>query len=335
MPTLAYTKIIAGLLLALASLHVMAQAKAPLPSWNFGPTKQAIVKFVTDTTTAGSPNFVDEDQRIAVFDSDGTLWAEQPAYFQLMFALDHIRQLASAHPDWATQQPYSAIVDQDIKTLLANGEKDLLYLLAATHAGMTVDEFEQIVLQWLADARHPRFKRPYTDLVYQPMVELVDYLRSNGFKVFIVSSDGVEFMRPFAEFLYGVQPNQVVGSSMATQMQLRGGKPTLVILPTVNFVDDGPGKPVAVHRFIGRRPIVAFGNADTDRQMLQWTAANSRRTLIGVIHHTDGEREWFYDRASPVGKLDVLLNEANGRGWLVVDMKKDWNKVFPPQNISQ
>jgi len=334
MRTLALSHWLAVLAMAVLTATAQAQPKAPLPSWNVGATKQAIIRFVTDTTSGGSPNFVPEEQRIAVFDSDGTLWAEQPAYFQLLFAIDRIRQLAAGHPDWSTQQPYSAVVDQDLKTLLASGDKDLLYLLAATHAGMTVDEFEQTVLQWLADARNARFKRPYTDLVYQPMLELVDYLRDNGFKVFIVSSDGVEFMRPFAEFLYGIPPNQVVGSSFMTQMQLRGGKPTLIILPKVDFVEDGPGLPVAIQRFIGRRPILAFGNADADRQLLEWTAANSGPTLVGLIHHTDSAREWAYDRTSPVGRLDQALNEANARGWIVVDMKKDWSRVFPPQNLA-
>jgi len=328
----ALRQLIAGACFALAALCCLAQepAKVLMPSWNPGPVKQSIVQFVVDVTTNGSPNYLSSDQRIAVFDGDGTLWAEKPAYFQLLFEMDRIRQLASGHPEWSSQYPYTAVLDNDVNTLLASGQKDLLDLVAATHTGITTDQFEQLVLEWLAGAQHPRFKRPYTDLVYQPMLELIDYLRANDFKIFVVSSAGVEFTRPFAQYLYSIPPEQVIGSSIETQFQLRGGKPALVLLPKVDFVDDGPGKPVAIQRFIGRRPVFAIGNSDGDREMLQWVATNPRY-FVALVHHTDAEREWRYDRNLPIDKLDRALDEATSRGWSLIDMKKDWNKVFPPQ----
>lgn len=299
-----------------------------LPLWNDGPSKQAIVKFVQAVTTEASKDFVPVEQRIAVFDNDGTLWAEQPAYFQLLFAFDQIRALAPKHPEWKTQQPYAAVLNNDMKALAAGGEKGLLEIMTTTHTGMTTAEFKAIVGTWLSSAEHPRFKRPYREMVYEPMVELLGYLRANGFKTFIVSGGGIEFMRPFTEIVYGIPPEQVVGSSGITKFELRDGKPVLVKLAKVEFVDDGPGKPVGINRFIGRQPILAFGNSDGDQQMLEWTAAGNGQRFIGLVHHTDAEREWAYDRKSHIGKLDKALDEAIAKKWTVVDMKTEWRKVF-------
>ncbi|MET0378514.1 MAG: HAD family hydrolase [Spongiibacteraceae bacterium] len=299
-----------------------------LPSWNDGAVKQAIVKFVKETNTTGSKNFVEPADRIAVFDNDGTLWAEQPAYFQVLFAFDRLKAMAPQHPEWKTQQPYAAVLANDMKALAAGGEKALLEIVAATHAGITTDEFNQIVHEWLNTAKHPKFKRPYTELIYQPMLELLKYLRANGFKTFIVSGGGVEFMRPVTESVYGIPPEQVVGSSIVAKFEMRDGKPILIKQPKVEFIDDGPGKPVGINRFIGRRPILAFGNSDGDLQMLEWTAAGKGLHFIGLVRHTDAEREWAYDRTSPIGKLDKALDVAVSKNWNVVDMKKDWNKVF-------
>lgn len=299
-----------------------------LPSWNDGPAKQAIVKFVKAVTDESSKDFVSIEQRIAVFDNDGTLWAEQPAYFQLLFAFDRIKALAPQHPEWKTQQPYAAVLNNDMKALASSGEKGLLEILAATHAGMTTAEFKAIVGNWIFSAEHPRFKRPYSELVYQPMVELLRYLRANGFKTFIVSGGGVEFMRPFTESVYGIPPEQVVGSSGLTKFELRDGQPVLVKQAKVEFIDDGPGKPAGINRFIGRQPIFAFGNSDGDQQMLEWTAAGSGLRFLGLVHHTDAAREWAYDRKSQIGKLDKALDEAVAKKWTVVDMKAEWRKVF-------
>jgi phosphoglycolate phosphatase-like HAD superfamily hydrolase len=307
----------------------------PLPSWNDGPVKRSIIDFVAGVTTEGSPSFVPHPERIATFDNDGTLWAEQPVYFQFAFAADRVKALAPQHPEWKTMQPFKALLEGDIKVLAFAGEKGLLQVLAATHAGMTVEQFHSSVLDWVATARHPRFDRPYTDLVYQPMLELLAHLRANGFKTFIVSGGGIEFMRPWTEKVYGIPPEQVVGSSGLTKFQLQpDGEPRLVKLPKVEFVDDGPGKPVGINRFIGRRPVFAFGNSDGDQQMLEWTAAGSGARFMGLVHHTDAEREWAYDRKSHVGKLDKALDEANARGWTVVDMKRDWLRVFPPESAT-
>ncbi len=321
--------IVLGLLFYLA-LPVQLQAKDdPLPSWNDGPSKQAIVAFVAAVTEKGGADYVHPAKRIAVFDNDGTLWSEQPAYFQLLFAIDRIKALASQHPEWKMQQPFKAVLENDMEALAAAGEKGLIQLVMATHAGMTTVEFEQIVADWLATARHPKFKRPYTDLVFQPMLELLAYLRANGFKTFIVSGGGIEFMRPFTEKVYGIPPEQVIGSSIKTKFELRDGNPVLVRLPEIFFIDDKAGKPVGIQKFIGRRPIAAFGNSDGDLQMLQWAAAGSGKRLMLIVHHTDAEREWAYDRKSPIGHLDKALDEANARGWTVVDMKKDWEFIFP------
>jgi phosphoglycolate phosphatase-like HAD superfamily hydrolase len=310
----------------------LARAQA-LPSWNEGPTKQALMRFISDVTTAGAPTFVAPAERIAVFDNDGTLWAEQPIYFQFAFALDRVKALAPKHPEWKTTPPFSAILKGDMKAFAASGEKGLMQVMAATHAGMTTDEFSQSAADWFASARHPRFKRPYTELVYQPMLELLAYLRESGFKTFIVSGGGVEFMRVFAEKVYGIPPEQVVGST--GQLELRtgsDGKPVLMRLAKIDLVDDKAGKPVGIQRFIGRRPTLAFGNSDGDQQMLQWTAAGAGARFVGIVHHTDADREYAYDRNSHIGRLDKALDEAKARGWTVVDMKRDWNRVFPADN---
>jgi phosphoserine phosphatase len=284
------------------------------------------VRAVTDKS---SPNYVPPEQRIATFDNDGTLWTEQPMYFQGFFALDRVKALAPQHPEWKDRQPFKAILENDRKALLASGEKGAVEVLMASHAGMTAQEFERIVKDWLATARHPRFNRPFTDLVYQPMLELLAYLRANGFKTFIVSGGGIEFVRAFSEERYGIPPEQVIGSSIVTKFEVRDGRPVLVREPKLDFIDDGPGKPVGIQKFIGRRPLAAFGNSDGDLQMLQWTAAGEGRRFMLLVHHTDAEREWDYDHRSFVGRLDKALEEAQKRGWTVVDMKKDWKRVFP------
>ncbi|MDM0104578.1 HAD family hydrolase [Variovorax sp. J22R24] len=310
-------------------MAAMAQAQG-LPSWNDGATKQAILKFVADVTTQGSPTFVPPAERIAVFDNDGTLWVEQPAYVQLAYAFDRVKALAPQHPEWKTTPPFSAILKGDMKAVAASGEKGMMQILAATHAGMTTEEFSKTAAEWLATARHPRFKRAYTELVYQPMLELLAYLRENGFKTFIVSGGGVEFMRVFTGKVYGIPPEQVVGSTGQLALRMGSdGKPVLMRLAKIDLVDDGPGKPVGIQRFIGRRPILAFGNSDGDQQMLEWTAAGVGPSFMGIVHHTDAEREYAYDRNSHVGRLDKALDEATAKGWTVVDMKRDWNRVFP------
>jgi phosphoglycolate phosphatase-like HAD superfamily hydrolase len=302
----------------------------PLPSWNDSAVKKSIIGFVAQVTTQGSPEFVPVEQRIATFDNDGTLWAEQPIYFQLAFALDRVAALAPQHPEWKTTQPFKASLEHDMAALAATGEKGELAIIFATHSGMTTDEFTKIVTDWIATARHPRFKRPYNELIYQPMVELLGYLRANGFKTFIVSGGGIEFMRPWVEKAYGIPPEQVVGSSGVTSLQMgANGKPELMKEPKIEFVDDGPGKPVGINRFIGRRPIFSFGNSDGDLQMLQWTAAGSGARFMGLVHHTDAAREYAYDRKSVSGRLDKALDEANAKGWSVVDMKTDWRTIFP------
>jgi len=319
----------------IAAIPGVAQATDdPLPSWNDGSVKKAVVDFVTRVTTEGGPDFVAPAERIATFDNDGTLWAEQPIYFQLQFALDRVKVLAPKHPEWKQKQPFKSLLEGDKKAFAAGGEKALLEVMAVSHSGMTTEEFDTIVKDWLATAKHPRFKRPYNEVVYQPMQELLAYLRANGFKTFIVSGGGVEFMRAWVEKVYGIPPEQVVGSMGKQKFELRDGKPVIVKLPAVDFIDDKEGKPIGIQKFIGRRPIFAFGNSDGDQQMLQWTAAGSGPRFMGLVHHTDAEREWAYDRASPIGKLDKALDEANTKGWAVVDMKKDWKRVFPFESSS-
>ncbi len=305
-----------------------AQSDA-LASWNDGAVKSAIVDFVGRVTKEGGPDFVPAPERIATFDNDGTLWTEQPFYFQLAFAIDRIKAMAPQHPEWKTKQPFKALLEGDKKTLAAAGEAGLLPLISATHSGMTVEDFSKTVIDWTATARHPRFNRPYTELVFQPMLELLAYLRANGFKTFIVSGGGIEFMRPWTERVYGIPPEQVVGSSGEVKFEFgAGGKPELLKIAKIEFVDDGPGKPVGINRFIGRRPIFAFGNSDGDLQMLQWTMAGSGARFAGLVHHTDAVREYAYDRNSKIGKLDKAWEEAKAKGWSVVDMKQDWKKVF-------
>ncbi|HKS09875.1 MAG TPA: HAD family hydrolase [Pyrinomonadaceae bacterium] len=316
-------------LLLICGSVVRAQSD-PLPSWNDGPGKQAIIEFVSSVTKEGDAQFIPVPQRIATFDNDGTLWSEQPIYFQFAFALDRVKVLAPQHPEWKTQQPFKAVLDGDMKTLAASGEKGLAELIMATHTGMTTDEFTSTVTEWLATAKHPTQKRAYTQLVYQPMLELLAYLRVNGFKTFIVSGGTVEFMRAFAEKVYGIPPEQVVGTSFVTKFQMASnGAPVLMRESKIEFIDDGPGKPVGIQRFIGRRPVLAFGNSDGDQQMLEWTAAGAGPKLMGLVHHTDAQREWAYDRESHIGRLDKALDEARAKKWIVVDMKRDWKVVFP------
>ena len=291
--------------------------------------KRSIVAFVAATTKKGSTAFVPPAERIAVFDNDGTLWIEQPMYIQLAFALDRVRVLAPQNPLWKTTEPFASILAQDIPSAIAGGHKSILDIVMATHAGMTTDAFAKLVAEWIATARDPRFKRPYTELVYQPMLELLAYLRANGFKTFIVSGGGVEFMRVFTEPVYGVPPEQVVGSTIDLRFEMQDGAPVLVREAKVDFIDDGPGKPVGIQRFLGVQPIFAFGNSDGDQQMLEWTAAGSGKRFLGLVHHTDAEREWAYDHPSAIGQLDKALTEANAKGWSVVDMKKDWKRIFP------
>ncbi|WP_376775583.1 HAD family hydrolase [Rhizobium laguerreae] len=301
----------------------------PLPSWNDTASKAVIVSFVEKVTGQGSPDFVPENERVAVFDNDGTLWVEHPMYTQLAFALDRVKALAPQHPEWKETQPFKAVLEGDMKTLAASGEKGLMELIMTTHAGMTSGDFQKVVTDWLASARDPKFKRPYTELVYQPMIELLAYLRANGFKTFIVSGGGVEFMRPWVEKVYGVPPEQVIGSSIKTEFRMQDDTPTLFRLPEINFIDDKAGKPVGINQQIGRRPIAAFGNSDGDLQMLQWTTMAGGPARLGVlIHHTDAEREYAYDRETEFGRLDKALDAASIAGWTVVDMKADWKQVF-------
>jgi len=304
-------------------------ADDPLPSWNDGAARRAIVEFVEAVTDETGPDFVPVPERIAVFDNDGTLWSERPIYFQLQFAIDRVRELTPQHPEWKDTQPFKAVLENDRAALAESGEHGILELIMATQTYMTTAEFEKIVKDWISTAKHPETGRLYTEMVFQPMLEVLDYLRENGFKVYIVSGGGIEFMRPWTEDVYGVPPEDVVGSMVKTKYEMRDGGPVLVKLPGIDFIDDKGGKPVGIHRFIGRRPIAAFGNSDGDLQMLQWTAAGAGRSLMVLIHHTDADREWAYDRDSHIGRLDRALDEAGERGWTVVDMKDDWKTVYP------
>lgn len=306
-----------------------AAAAPPLASWNEGPSKQAIRNFVEAVTREGSPDFVQATDRIAVFDNDGTLWSEQPLYFQFIFALDQVKVMAPAHPAWRTEQPFKAAIEGDRETLARAGTQGLLKIVGATQTGMTTTAFSQEVAAWVASARHPRFKQPYTSLVFQPMRELLDYLRANGFKTYIVSGGEVEFMRVWSQQAYGIPPEQVIGSTFVTEFQLRDGKPVLMRTPRLDYVDDGPGKPVSINKFIGRQPLFAFGNSDGDLQMLQWTMAGSGKRFAGLVHHTDAKREWAYDRDSRIGRLDKALDLARKDGWVVVDMQTEWNRIYP------
>jgi phosphoglycolate phosphatase-like HAD superfamily hydrolase len=327
--------LLAGTVVAATSaIGAAASAQQPasdvLASWNEGATKKSITDFVERVTTVGGADFVPPAERIAVFDNDGTLWSEQPVYFQLAFAIDRVKALAPQHPEWKDLEPFKGLIEGDIQPLVASGAQGLQAIVAATHAGLTTEEFNGVVSEWISTARHPRFNRPYTDLVYQPMRELLNYLRSNGFKTFIVSGGGIEFMRVFAEKNYGIPPEQVIGSFGKTRFEITAdGTPLLIKEPSIEFVDDGPGKPVAINRFIGRRPVLAFGNSDGDLPMLQWTAHGPGARFIGIVHHTDAERECAYDRTSPIGKLDKTLDEAAGRGWTLASMKSDWKVIYP------
>jgi phosphoserine phosphatase len=300
----------------------------PLPSWNDTGPKRAIIAFVDRVTQPGSPDFVPEADRIATFDNDGTLWAEQPMYIQLMFAVDRVKALAPHHPEWIEQEPFASLLKGELMAALAGGEAAVVAIAMETHAGMTHKEFDQIVRDWIATARHPVTGRLHTEMVYQPMLELTAYLRANGFKTFIVSGGGIEFMRPWTEQVYGIPPENVVGSSVRTKFELRDGVPVLMRLAEVNFVNDGAGKPVGINQHIGRHPIAAFGNSDGDLPMLQWTTSESGARFALIVHHTDAEREWAYDRNSPFGRLDQALDEAKAKGWTVVDMKNDWKTIF-------
>jgi hypothetical protein len=313
------------LLVGLGLAHAQTD---PLPSWNEGTVKKSITDFVTRVTTPGGADFVPVEQRIATFDNDGTLWAEQPIYFQVQFALDRVKALAPQHPQWLEREPFKFVLTGDVKGLAAAGQEALFQILTVTHTGMTTEAFTKDVTDWITTARHPRFNRLYTELVYQPMLELLAFMRANGFKTFIVSGGTIEFMRAWAERVYGIPPEQIVGSSFETKFQIKDGTPVLMRLPKVDFIDDNAGKPVGIGKFIGRRPIFAFGNSDGDKEMLEWTAGGGGARFMGLVHHTDAEREWAYDRHSHVGRLDKALDEALARGWTVVDMKRDWRKVF-------
>jgi phosphoserine phosphatase len=307
-----------------------AEKSDPLPSWNVGATKSAIVDFVKKTTTAGSADFVRVSDRIALFDNDGTLWVEQPMYTQLAFLLEDVRKQAPQHPEWTTTEPFKSVLENNLAGLAAAGIPGLMQLFAATQCGMTTKDFAQMATDWIETARHPKFERLYTECVYQPMLELMDYLRAHDFEVYIVTGGGVEFVRPWAERVYGVPLRRVVGSSIKTKLETRNNEPVLIRTAEINLINDGNGKPVGIHEFIGQQPIAAFGNSDGDLEMLQWTASGSGRRLMLIVHHTDAEREYAYDVKSPFGKLDKALDIAKAQGWQIVDMKRDWNTIFPP-----
>lgn len=314
-------------LLLLAPL--IAQATEPLPSWNEGPSRQAIVSFVDAVTEAGGKRYVPVAERVAVFDNDGTLWSEQPLYFEVLFALDEVRRLAPEHPEWKTEQPFKAVLEDDRKALADSGMDGLLKIVAATHAGVSTEQFIARSRHWLASAKHPKTAKPYTEMVFQPMLELLDYLRANGFKTYIVSGGEVAFMRAFAEEVYGIPPEQVIGTTLDARFVDANGQLSILRQPKLLHNDDGPGKPVSIDSIIGRRPLLAFGNSDGDLQMLQWTKAAPGLRFAGLVHHTDAAREWAYDRDSQVGRLDKALTVANEQGWTVVDMAREWRRIYP------
>jgi len=314
---------------SMAASRVAIADGAPLASWNDGAARTRIIDFVTATVTEGGADYVAPKDRIAVFDNDGTLWCEKPAYFQLLFALDRIKAMAPEHPEWKDKEPFKRAVTGDLESLAKQGEHGLLEIMMETHAGMNVDEFQAIVADWLGTATHPKFKRRYDTLIFQPMLELLSYLRDNEYETWIVSGGGIEFLRTFAERAYGIPPQQVVGSSIQTVFEIKDGKPQLIRLPKIDFIDDNAGKPVGINKFIGKRPVFAAGNSDGDLQMLQWTTSGTGPRLGLIVHHTDEEREFAYDRKSSVGKLDNALDAAQTEGWLVVDMKTEWKSVFP------
>jgi len=315
--------------LVLSCAQSVPPARDPLPSWNHTAPRKAIVAFVEKITKEGSPDFVPVPERIAVFDNDGTLWSEKPVPFQLMFAFDQVKQLAPQHPEWKTKEPFASLLKGDMAGVAATGEKGVLEIMTATHTGMTTDEFSRSVQDWIASAKHPKTARLYTDMVYQPMLELLSYLRANGFKTFIVSGGGVEFMRPWTERVYGIPPEQVVGSAGKLKLESRDGKPVLVKLPAIDLIDDKEGKPVGIQSRIGRRPIAAFGNSDGDLQMLEWAMAGDGARFALFVHHDDAQREFAYDRADKLQQFDKGWDEAVAKGWTVVSMKDDWNTIFP------
>jgi len=320
-----------GMFLALAVCMAAAttvRPADPLASWNETASKKAIVSFVEKVTRKGSPAFIAVPERIAVFDNDGTLWAEQPMYFQAFFIIDRIRALAPQHPEWKDREPFASVLRGDVNSAFKGGARALLEMAVATHSGMTTEEFERVVSDWIGTAKHPTTGRLFTEMVYQPMLELLAYLRANGFKTFIASGGGIDFMRPWAERVYGIPPEQVIGSSIKTKFEFRAGRPVLLRLPEIDFIDDKAGKPVGINRHIGRRPAAAFGNSDGDLQMLQWTTSGRGARFGLIVHHTDGRREWAYDRSSPIGHLDKALDEARAKGWTVVDMKRDWKVIY-------
>jgi hypothetical protein len=320
--------LLVALVLLIASAVSPAFAQEALPSWNDTPAKTRIMDFVKATTTEGGEGYVAPEDRIAVFDNDGTLWAEQPFYFQLGFMLDRVKTLAPQHPEWKEKEPFKSVLEGDLKGIARSGEKGIVELGMATHAGMTTDQFSKIVADWFATAKHPKTGKAYNEMTYVPMRELLDYLRANGFKTYVVSGGGVEFMRPMTEKIYGIPPEQVVGSMIVTQYAIVGDVPVLRRLPKIDFIDDGPGKPSGINKFIGRKPIFVAGNSDGDYEMLRWVTAAKGPGFAMIVHHTDGDREYAYDRKSEFGKLDKALDEAERRNWLVVDMKTDWKKVF-------
>ena len=322
------TVVVAALSCALSSATTVARAADPLPSWNEGRTKQSIVDFVAKVTKEGSPEFVPAAERIATFDNDGTLWAEQPLYFQINFGLDRVKELAPTHPEWKEKEPFKSVLAGDLKTALAGGAHSLIEILAAGSSNMTTEEFDRVARAWIATAKHPKTGRLYSEMVYQPMLELLAYLRANGFKTYIVSGGGSDFMRAFAEQVYGIPPEQTIGSTGKLQFEMREGKPVLVRLPALDFFDDKENKPIAIQKHIGRRPIAAFGNSDGDLQMLQWTGVGTGTRFCLFVRHTDAAREWAYD-VSPLGKLEKGLEEASANGWTVVDMKNDWKVIYP------
>lgn len=317
------------LLALLLVLPLASPAAEVLPSWKDGPSRQAIEAFVTAVTREGDKDFIPPAERIAVFDNDGTLWSEQPMYFEVLFALDEVRRMAPQHPEWKDKQPFKAVLENDQKALAAAGEKGLLQIVGATHTGVTTAEFNANAQRWLAKAVHPRSHKPYTEMVFQPMLELLGYLRENGFKTYIVSGGEVAFMRAFAEEVYGIPPEQVIGTTFVTQFQNKDGKFSILRQGKLAHNDDGPGKPESIESIVGRRPVFAFGNSDGDLQMLQWTTAGEGRRLAGLVHHTDGQREWAYDRKSNIGRLDKALDQATGNKWVVVDMAKEWTRIYP------
>ena len=303
----------------------------PLASWNEGKTKSAIIDYVSDITNAESENYIPISDRIATFDNDGTLWSEQPAYFQLFFAIDRVKALASEHPEWKTTQPFKAVLENDMTALVEQGELGLLKLVMATHAGNTVKEFEGDVHDWIRTAKHPTKNVGYDKLVYQPMLELLQYLRANDFKTYIVSGGGVDFMRAIVTDVYGIPAEQIIGSRIKTEFDYNNGAPEIVRVAEVDFIDDKDGKPLNIQKIIGKKPVFASGNSDGDLQMMQWTASNKYKSFMLYVHHTDSIREWVYDRESHIGRLDKGLDEAHEKGWTVIDMKKDWKVIFPFQ----